>query len=347
MKKKKIKCFCAVILCVTLLCNYSSMCFASGEFVSSSDIRSVYADLQAIIDEFESIGITKQDTMDIFLMSAGEEPLSSNRSTPYILGYDYDGNPPASDAEQLDRVTNIYEVAQRYYKTSYYEGPKSTDRDLGVYLMYLYISHYIDGPGRAPTANELPHILSKNDVNSYNIFVSQQNMTKFISNFTSFVSFTKSATSFAVEKNKISAAKESTLNKVKLVKDTAKLVTDGVMLSSNLASSAVNYIRVNYTEDINLDTLTDDTVAYVNASVANFNNLPKDEQELAFSMTLDIVSTIIDIVAGSFSLGALLMLIIPNFVYSFTHYLKRISLLTLNSTLGGRMADRVDIEIWG
>ena len=63
--------------------------------------------------------------------------------------------------------------------------------------------------------------------------------------------------------------------------------------------------------------------------------------------TRDIISTIMSIIITGTTLPAVLMFCIPYFVYSFSHYLKRISLLALNSTLSGRLADRIDIEIWG
>ena len=111
--------------------------------------------------------------------------------------------------------------------------------------------------------------------------------------------------------------------------------------------TAHNYIVTNYNKDIENNILMTNTITFVNEHIDSFVDIDSTHKENMKNYTRDIISTIMSIIITGTTLPAVLMFCIPYFVYSFSHYLKRISLLALNSTLSGRLADRIDIEIWG
>ncbi len=111
--------------------------------------------------------------------------------------------------------------------------------------------------------------------------------------------------------------------------------------------TAHNYIVTNYNKDIENNILMTNAITFVNEHIDSFVDIDSTHKENMKNYTRDIISTIMSIIITGTTLPAVLMFCIPYFVYSFSHYLKRISLLALNSTLSGRLADRIDIEIWG
>lgn len=295
------------------------------------------------------MGIGLEDASALFSLSAygntdGAKIISENKT---LRSYEYDGNPPKDETDQETRLLNIYDVGRRYFNSSYYQGTKNTTTDFGTYLMYLYISHYIDGPGRAPSSHELPYIISSNDILSYNIFINQQNMTTYVKNFTELASHAASGVSFATEVNKMREYGATVKEVGNIINDLAMQISGGTEISERVAKDTTKYVIANYTPGVNENDFLESVNNYVNNEIKNFYNLPKQEQETAKSMGKEVASLLVTLVLGQFSLGAALLFLIPNFVYSFVHYLKKTSLLVLNSTLSGRMADRVDIEIWG
>ena len=80
--------------------------------------------------------------------------------------------------------------------------------------------------------------------------------------------------------------------------------------------------------------------------LAAYGEIVRTLPEIQPTAIYDYDGNIMSIIITGTTLPAILMFCIPYFVYSFSHYLKRTSLLALNSTLSGRLADRTDIEIW-
>lgn len=189
---------CSIVLAVSLVLSQSYTAMASGSStITEQQLGVLFDGMESIVVQLEEMGLTEEDISDLFGVLPREdsfyheiEPQSIEYNGTFVCEgslldvspkssntRSYNGNLPSSDVTQKERIENIYGIALQYYRTNYYEGSKVDGTAFGNYLSYLYLSHYIDGPGRAPTANDLPYIISTSDVSAYNQFLSSANLS--------------------------------------------------------------------------------------------------------------------------------------------------------------------------
>lgn len=178
MIKKRKRSLCAVMVVICLILSQSlSVYAATNSALTTQQLGTIFDGVESIVVQLEEIGLSEDDISDLFHLTPRENGFytqSSIQTIPYMGSFvaeeieepqvsvcsSYDGNLPSSDTVQKERIENIYGVALQYFHSDYYEGNDANGTDFGNYLTYLYLSHYIDGPGRAPTANDLPFIIS-------------------------------------------------------------------------------------------------------------------------------------------------------------------------------------------
>lgn len=182
----------ALALCMVII-NPMAVYAKADAGITAQQLSDLLGGTQEMIENLQELGFTMDDIVDMFAMSGNVEEqdlqllydmVELDNTTPLAL-YDYDGNPPASYQDQKQRIQNVYGVALRYYGTNYYEGNSIGGENFGKYLTYLYLSHYVDGPGRAPTANDLPYIISSSDVTAYNTFLNSAKLNTLFSGLAS------------------------------------------------------------------------------------------------------------------------------------------------------------------
>lgn len=345
MKRKIQKSLLSIFICLSLLLSHSYNCLASADYITEGQLREGIAVAKSILTNFKSLGLTPNEVIDLFTFSSTG---SVEREVPQIMPsafYDYDGNPPADDTDQENRVSYIFDVAKQNFQTRYYQGARVDYKDFGIYLMYLYISHYIDGPGRAPTSHERPYIITTSDINAYKKFINEQQMTAYVNAFISLGMFVYSARDFKANLDEAKTLALTTKESARLIKDQLSLMTDGDSVIADVSKHTLNYILQNYSNESDITVLSDTTVTYVTAATKELHNFKDEEEELVKSWAITVTSLILDVCLGGFGLVSTLLAIVPNFVYTFNYYIKRVSLLALGTTLNGRIVDRTIVEI--
>lgn len=176
--KKSYKKIVAVILAICLVLLNSTATYAEvNTKIAVKQLEEALLATQEVTANLEKLGFSLKDIGNLLELS-GKVDKSSLQALYAVAEleqiklkvlYNYNGNPPANSDEQRQRLCNVYSIALNNPK-KYYEGSLSNSEDYGKYATYLYISHYIDGPGRAPTADDLPYIISASDILSYEAF---------------------------------------------------------------------------------------------------------------------------------------------------------------------------------
>ena len=189
MVKKRELSLCAIIVAICFVVSQSLSVYAvTNSTLTSQQLGTIFDGVESIVVQLEGIGLSEADISELFQLTPRENGFYAQTSTqtiPYTGTFvaetvdepqmsvysSYNGNLPSSDIVQKERLENIYGVALQYFHSDYYEGSDANGTDFGNYLTYLYLSHYVDGPGRAPTANDLPFIISSSDISAYNTFL--------------------------------------------------------------------------------------------------------------------------------------------------------------------------------
>lgn len=208
---------------------------ANSNQISEEQLDNILKGMDSIVLQLESLGLNDSEINEIFQLSAREDdfynvtqvdtiPFDGNfvmeeaeSSFDYeIVPYaDYDGNLPETNAVQQQRIQNIYGVALKYFQSDYYEGSSVNGKDFGNYLTYLYLSHYIDGPGRAPTSNDLPYIISSSDIGAYEQFLTSAKLSNWANALAGLGSALYSDIDYAASMNAINTVDQTIAESIK------------------------------------------------------------------------------------------------------------------------------------
>lgn len=170
-------------------------------------------------------------------------------------------------------------------------------------------------------------------------------MTAYVNAFISLGMFVYSARDFKANLDEAKTLALTTKESARLIKDQLSLMTDGDSVIADVSKHTLNYILQNYSNESDITVLSDTTVTYVTAATKELHNFKDEEEELVKSWAITVTSLILDVCLGGFGLVSTLLAIVPNFVYTFNYYIKRVSLLALGTTLNGRIVDRTIVEI--
>ena len=109
----------------------------------------------------------------------------------YIQSYAQDGNPPATPQEQNERMQYVTQVALERYGNTY------NTADFNKYVLYLYMSHYIDNPNYTKESpgfdNIYAYVITSDDITAYENFIAQSKFSMFSTNLVNFMDEFKSA----------------------------------------------------------------------------------------------------------------------------------------------------------
>lgn len=256
-------------LCVSLIAVQSVVQYTEIVEASNEDFSDIFIGMDSVINQLLDFGldiqevetllnVTPKDT-SFFSESSIESPYDGtfqimNATYPEITQMyavsKYDGNPAKTVDEQQKRFTNVYNVAVKNYQTFRYEGPKNSNEDWGKYFFYLYLSHYMDGPFRAPTANDLPEVISLQDVQAYERFLSG----------TSMANAGRKMSEFAMTLYSVPDAKNAILNKTHSLDSTIAeqlnkansvftTMDGGVTTAKNIKTYAISFIIEKFKSD--------------------------------------------------------------------------------------------------
>lgn len=197
------------------------------------DVEIVLDDITTAGQAWENMGFDSEDVSDIMKMARKDDSyyqeiseqisLLSNETDETVeiqnaLADQYainscaqNGNPPETPQEQNGRIKYVTQVALNRYGSMY------NSSFFDAYVLYLYMSHYIDNPNYTKNNpgfdNIYAYVITVDDINAYDNFIAQSNFSMFSSNLVNFVSEFKSAVSNVNDlKTAVSTGKTISIN---------------------------------------------------------------------------------------------------------------------------------------
>lgn len=259
--------------------------------------------------------------------------------------YSYNGNPPLSNADQQQRIVNIYSVAEQYYKTNYYEGSSTQPEDFGKYMAYLYISHYIDGPGRAPRASDYPFIISSSDIAAYDRFLLSNQLSYWASQMTNLGCALASELKY---NDTINMLNDVDLTIGQCLSDINTVGWDSYNTSQVLSVAipyAESYIINNYETSNSDEELTEGMVNYVSGKLYSLNFFETYDHDLTMSVVCMATTALFDVLTLSFPIVGICTSVIPFFAYDAIGTFESINLLSLQYSFSARYSVRTGIYL--
>ena len=348
MVKKFLSVMLAVCLLAVSIASYPSqtVCAAQGQ-VDPDDLLEMLNDITIAGEAWESIGFSSEDIAEIMQLPRKDasfyEPLQEQFSNlyveteqaesledalklqPRITPYAQNGNPPESPEDQNERMSYVLSIAQTKYAD---KGDK--------YLVYLYMSHYIDNPYYSKSNPSFSRIyadvITDDDIAVYEDFITLTKFSMFSSNAVNLYDQLRSSGKDIITlKAEASRAKASALNTAIAVGDLTTYDPSDIVRRGKLiaASFKKNYDMQSVTElfDAIYEDLEPENVGeqYIQTCVLGF---------------LGALATTTTVVGFGMSVSLC--------YYNFCNNLyDRARLTALHYTLSGRIAERVDQLIWG
>ena len=344
--------------------SYTAMASGSST-ITEQQLGVLFDGMESIVVQLEEMGLTEEDISDLFGVLPREdsfyheiEPQSIEYNGTFVCEgslldvspessntRSYNGNLPSSDVTQKERIENIYGIALQYYRTNYYEGSKVDGTAFGNYLSYLYLSHYIDGPGRAPTANDLPYIISTSDVSAYNQFLSSANLSNWANNLANLGSALYSDFDYMASLTSINSVDQLLSNGVNQVTMEAVNGYNTTKALITIAPLIKKYIVENHATAVDDVTLTDDTLEYVESQLSALNFYETFDKDITSAVISIVTTTFISAICSSISLMGVFVSVVPLFVYECTGLIQTAVLARLQYSFSGRYAVRTGIYI--
>lgn len=317
---------CAVLITSIMVNNINS--YAQNGYPSSGDIAPAVDDAIIMTEAWESVGFTSEEIMNLLkLERKGEEftqsinnevenlkaecenefveRIKNDFSTSSKATRATNGNPPQSEDEQRDRFLHVYNDMITNY---------ANETNNGYYIVYLYLSHYVDNPGYSkenPNFNRIyADKLITEDIKAYNTFIKGTKWTTIGDDAVTLANgvYTLNETATDIE-SLVKDGKNTALNTIKLINDLDGFELDEWYDSANriiVSKFLENYAAAKTAQDIidainnDLDTTSDIQSDYINICVTGLigmieGTVPLVGSILALStFTYDFYATLIN-----------------------------------------------------
>ncbi len=212
-------------------------------------------------------------------------------------------------------------------------------------MAYLYVSHYIDGSGRAPRASDYPFIISSSDIAAYDRFLMSNQLSYWTSQLTNLGCALFSMGNYYDTMNMLDDA-GATIGQC--FSDLNTLGWDTYNTSQVLATAipyAESYIINNYETSISDEQLTDDLINYVSGELYSLNFFETYNYDLTMSVVCIATTALLDVLTLSFPILGICTSVIPFFVYDATGIFESINLLSLQYSFSARYSVRTGIYL--
>ena len=366
MKIKTVRRVISIFMSVCLIVVQSVNVFAAEDKVSDEQLEVIMDGVNSIVVQLESLGLNDNEISEIFQLSPRESsfyettaveviPYSGEFAVENTSGEEvvseimtssgYNGNPPSSNEEQKQRIKKIYGVALNFFKSDYYEGSSNNGTDFGNYLKYLYLSHYIDGPGRVPTSNDLPYIVSKSDISAYNQFLENAKLSNWANAVAGMGSVLYSDFDYV-----------TSINAINTVDMTLKQGIDDMMMAgvngyntkdalATIAPLVKSYIVENHATVDSDEELTQGTLDYVTTQLEDLDFYVNYDKNITKTIINIMATTTISVIFGSVSIIGLCISVVPLYVYEVTGLIGTAVLVNLQYSFSTRLAVRTGIYL--
>lgn len=355
----------AVLVVIILTANYPLAAFADdATTLTAAQLGNMIDGMESITTQLKDMGLSEEDIKELLEVPSRESSFysSSNEVVPYsgqfiaetknegnaediMLFSSYDGNPPSSASVQRERIENIFLVAPQNYKTDYYQGSSNTATDFGEYLKYLYVSHYIDGPGRAPNDRDMPYIISTQDIQVYENFLDVANMASLFSGIASLGAAVWGSIDYATAINNINTADITIAQKIATILQFGSSTYDVTEAMGTIGPIVNSYVTDNIGSAGSENQLTADTVDYIESQLSGLGFYENFEENATKSIIGVLASLFIGITSLTLSVFGMFISAIPLFTYTITGLSETVALYGMGNSFSGRYAVRTAIAI--
>ncbi|MDD3414934.1 MAG: hypothetical protein PHY47_13155 [Lachnospiraceae bacterium] len=352
-KKRLIRMLVALVVTTCLVASQSFTAFASNTSSVSQQQLGVLCDgMESIVVQLENLGLSQKDISDLFELSPREDAFYQQTYAHTIV---YNGNfaieqnehgsKKTADIIQIERMENIYGVALQYFDSIYYEGDKSDEDDFGSYLTYLYMSHYIDGPRRAPTENDFPDIISNRDIRAYKQFMGSTHLSNWANSVSSFGSALYSDFDYPGSLTAINTVNQTISQGVNAVTMEAVDGYNTALALNKVTPLIKNYIVEHHPTATSDTELIDGTLAYVKSQLSVLDFYENYDKNVTDEIVKIIATTFISAIFSSISLMGVFVSAIQPFVYECSGFVQRVALVNLQYSFSGRYVVRMGIYL--
>lgn len=338
---------------MAVICNPMQTVSAAGNKLNSEDVMEILEDVTTAGQAWDSLGFCSDDIASLTQTSKNtnlhlgsiENQICSlsveteeTRALEHILEgqesaglYAINGNPPQSPQEQNERMKYITEVALNKYGNTY--GTENFSK----YILYLYMSHYIDNPNYTkenPGFNRIyAYVITSDDITAYENFISQSKFSMFSTNTVNFFSELQSAGSNLGDlKQTIKDGKVLSINTANAVYGLSSFDPEKTVRRADLILTS---FKNHYENESSVENL-------LNAIYADLE--PEDVEQQYIDTCVTGLLGILGGSTGLFGFGMSISLCAYNY---YMNLFDQARLVALQYSLSGRMAIRLDEIIWG
>lgn len=207
------------------------------------------------------------------------------------------------------------------------------------------MSHYVDGPGRAPTANDLPFIISSSDISAYNTFLNSAHLSSWATEVANLGAAIYSDCDYFSSINAINTV-DQIINQG--VNDATMAAVNGYNTGSALSTITPlikSYIVGHHATASDEEELTQGTLDYVNSQLYALNFYENFDENITNTIVSILATTFISAICSSISLIGVCVSVIPLFVYECTGLIQTAVLVNLQYSFSGRYAVRTGIYL--
>lgn len=353
MSKKVLSVIMAISLIVVSVCSYPMQYVYAAERINPDDVLTVLNDITVAGQAWENIGFDSEDIADIMQMQRKDDSYYAALSTDiaqlsvetaetraletalveqgYIQPYALDGNPPATPQEQNERMQYVTQVALERYGNTYGTS------DFNKYVLYLYMSHYIDNPNYTKESpgfdNIYAYVITSDDITAYENFITQSKFSMFSTNVINFVDEFKSAVDNTVDI--LTAVDEGKVISINTANAVYGLSTFEPDKTASRAKLIVTSFKNHYESTSSVNEL-------LNAIYADLE--PEDVSQQYIETC---VTGFLGALAGTTTLFGFGMSISLCYYNVYANLYDKAKLVALQYSLSGRIAIRLDELIWG
>lgn len=358
MSKKRLSVLMAICLIVVSTASFPMQNVSAtetAERINPNDILTVLDDITIAGQAWESVGFSSEDIAEIAQMERKDasyyEDISEQIAAlsmetdqtrslenellnqAHVVPYATNGNPPETPQEQNERIKYVTQVALSRYGDIY--GSQTFNK----YIVYLYMSHYIDNPNyskESPGFDSIySHVITSDDIRVYDDFITQSKFSMFSSNLVNFVNEFKTATSDIYNlQNSVRTGKNIALNSSQAIldsKDFRDFTNDQAAERAHLIATS---LKDHYESTASARELLD--AIYMDLEPENVSR----------QCVITYVTGILGFLAETtsiFGFGLSASLVCFNF---YMNLYERARLVALQYSLSARVAVRVDELLW-
>lgn len=330
----------------------TDMVYANESKLNPDDMENDLNNISIIGQTWESMGFQSEDIARIMklprkedsfykgmeparkrLLSEKDDTRQIEDSLPEqnkIMKLSQDGNPPQSAEEQNARLKYVTQVALDRYGSLY------NTQQFNKYIVYLYMSHYIDNPNYTTSNpgfdNIYAYVITDDDIKAYDNFIAQTKYSAFTESVINFVNDYKTlADNIETVSEPIIESKLISLNTATAVFELKNFEPDKMETRAKLIiGSFIN----NYENAVSAEALID----YINEDL-KYEDVGKQYIDTC-------VTGLIEALAGTTTILGFGLSISICYYNMYMNLYDKAKITALHYSLSGRVAERLDVLLW-